>query len=748
MVSPQSNQKVTFAKLIHRSKSPLSTRLHNKQRKVKFTTKSGSYIHRGSFSVSRRSGIPYSGEGARTESISSTSSSGLQHSTRLFSSSGKDSILSRNDSECKIVHAPNPITFVTKLESNKNVYGLQNSCSTMAKATFEMVVTGSKYFKGSVCSTNSVYGDSDDRCQSGWLGRSHEQSYSSGSLVKCAENVSHQLSRDGGSISDSETFFAISDQQECIDSDRQFHSDLLPEPSGRNKVIATVAFDMETLVSGSREQYLPQISSHSGQEKFSGRHVIETRVSPSDRVVNEQFSCEQDFSSLGLSNDGSVCNFSEQENTAVLFMDDSSESFCNRCNVNFLAEHVCLCIPTNSDDSQGVAAYETVPLQNNSDSTSLAETVLVSYSSKHVSGFSDKAATLGESAVTGKGENISPRPEISEFDGMAVVYRHFSAKGFSEETRKLLALSWRKGTRKDYTAKFKQFSMWCTERKVDPFLASLNDCADFLTSLFQRGLKYRTINGYRSMLSSFLPPIDNCPIGQHSYIIRLLKGVFNERPPVKRLIPNWDLSFILGCLKEDPFEPLKDASVKHLTRKTCFLVAITTFRRCSDLQSLQITDNDMNIGERGITFVRTGLSKQDRPNHESNHIFVPVFSQDKYLDPRRCLLRYIKKTKKLRKKDSQNVSKLFLATRKPHQAVTAQTISKWIVNLIKMCYKLNKKSLKDRKIQGHSTRSVGPSWALFKGASLKHIMESADWSSESIFIKHYLKPVNTSVLEV
>ena len=161
-------------KSTHRSKSPFSTRLHNKQRKVKFTTKSGSYIHRGSFSVSRRSGIPYSGEGARTESISSTSSSGLQHSTRLSSSFGKDSILSRNDSQCKIVHAPNPITFVTKLKSNKNVYGLPNSCSTMAKATFEMVVTGSKYFEGSVCSTNSVYRESDDQCQSGWLGRSHK----------------------------------------------------------------------------------------------------------------------------------------------------------------------------------------------------------------------------------------------------------------------------------------------------------------------------------------------------------------------------------------------------------------------------------------------------------------------------------------------------------------------------------------------------------------------------------------------
>ena len=72
------------------------------------------------------------------------------------------------------------------------------------------------------------------------------------------------------------------------------------------------------------------------------------------------------------------------------------------------------CLPMHfhqSDDSQGVAAYETVLLQNNSDSTSLAETVLVSYSSKHVSGFSDRAATLEESAVTGKGEIFHQDPK-------------------------------------------------------------------------------------------------------------------------------------------------------------------------------------------------------------------------------------------------------------------------------------------------------------------------------------------------
>lgn len=37
--------------------------------------------------------------------------------------------------------------------------------------------------------------------------------------------------------------------------------------------------------------------------------------------------------------------------------------------------------------------------------------------------------------------------------------------------------------------------------------------------------------GYRSMLLSVLTHIDNVPVGQHPYIIRLLKRLFNTRPP-------------------------------------------------------------------------------------------------------------------------------------------------------------------------------------------------------------------------
>ena len=72
------------------------------------------------------------------------------------------------------------------------------------------------------------------------------------------------------------------------------------------------------------------------------------------------------------------------------------------------------------------------------------------------------------------------------------------------------------------------------------------------------------------MLSSVLLPIDNIPVGQHPYIIRLLKGVFNSRPPSVKLLPEWDLKVVLEALQKPPFEPLKQADLKFVTDKNYF----------------------------------------------------------------------------------------------------------------------------------------------------------------------------------
>jgi hypothetical protein len=75
-------------------------------------------------------------------------------------------------------------------------------------------------------------------------------------------------------------------------------------------------------------------------------------------------------------------------------------------------------------------------------------------------------------------------------------------------------------------------------------------------------------------------------------------------------------------LENSPFEPLEQISLKELTFKTVFLTAITTFRRCSDLQALRIDEHLMRIQEQGITFIRHGLAKQDREKHFGAKIFV------------------------------------------------------------------------------------------------------------------------------
>ena len=90
------------------------------------------------------------------------------------------------------------------------------------------------------------------------------------------------------------------------------------------------------------------------------------------------------------------------------------------------------------------------------------------------------------------------------------------------------------------------------------------------------------------MLSAVLPHYENVTIGQHPHIIRLLKGVFNSRV---KLLPEWDLDVVLKMLQKAPFEPLFCADLKEITFKTVFLIAITTFRRCSDLQALRLGEN-------------------------------------------------------------------------------------------------------------------------------------------------------------
>ena len=103
----------------------------------------------------------------------------------------------------------------------------------------------------------------------------------------------------------------------------------------------------------------------------------------------------------------------------------------------------------------------------------------------------------------------------------------------------------------------------------------------------------------------------------------------------------------------------------------------------------------------------------------------------------------MKKTENLRKKtDGSSEDKVFLAINEPHQPDTAQTLSKWIVETIRLAYTDSIFKVKD-----HSTRAIGPSWALYNGASVISVLEAADWKIESTFIQCHLRNVDVEVLK-
>ena len=66
----------------------------------------------------------------------------------------------------------------------------------------------------------------------------------------------------------------------------------------------------------------------------------------------------------------------------------------------------------------------------------------------------------------------------------------------------------------------------------------------------------------------------------------LLDSFHRDRPKCQRGIPSWNFSLILQQLTKAPFEPLKEASLKHLTFKTVFLLALGSGKRRSEINAL------------------------------------------------------------------------------------------------------------------------------------------------------------------
>ena len=737
LVSGQSVKEITFTGQRKSAQSSCQTRFHDKSRKISSNSMSESNIHRGSFPVRQGTCLPYSRENSENQP-SNISDNAQSNSSKFFTSFGSNGLMHRGDTECSVVHETNSTPFTAVLETNYQRSPSQNTSEQTLTEPLEMVAEPRQFTDREVILSNTQHKSCDNRCIKKGLWGSFRKPNLSRVLVRNRKKITHKSSRVESSAFDHSEIFTPVKRSQCPSAIRQHDSGSIYKQTRGDKVSSVMFSDMGSDANDNQEQNNSESSSYNWESEHFGRQSEQSQ-NTTYRMDSEQFGVTEHISDLGYSNDRSVCLGGESQSDNVLFMDAQSSSVCCRRPISVLGEHGGICISSNSIDSQGATTHEEVSLSVDSDCPTVAQETLVYRPSSDVSSMSETTPSNTRPSVSTTNKNSTPKSSSFQACGMVALNRSFQNKGFSTDTRKLMEASWRPGTRRDYAAKFNKFSGWCSEREINPYTATVTQCAEFLSFLFHSGLKYRTIAGYRSMLSVVLSPADGMPVGQHPDILRLLKGVFNSRPPEKRLMPEWDLKKVLDFLLGSLFEPISKVSLKYLTLKSVFLAAISTFRRCSDLQALRIDEGFMSIVPEGIIFIRDGLSKQDRPGHIGTKIFIPAFSRNVKLDPKRAIQMYLKKTEQFRNDENR----LFLSFNKPHKAVTSQTISSWIVSVLKQAYNDS-----DLKVKAHSTRTIGSSWALFKGASLSSILEAADWSRDSTFKKFYYRQLNSQEWEL
>ena len=158
-------------------------------------------------------------------------------------------------------------------------------------------------------------------------------------------------------------------------------------------------------------------------------------------------------------------------------------------------------------------------------------------------------------------------------------------QGFSDEVAARIEAPQRVSTRAVYKSKWAIFVRCCESNKVDVRSPSIAQIADFLLHLFkERNLQPSTLEGYGTAIADMVGN-EKLSISKDENLTRLLDSFHRDKPKGRWGVPSLDLSLVLHQLTKAPFEPMRKASLKHLTFKTVFLLALGSGKRCSEIHA-------------------------------------------------------------------------------------------------------------------------------------------------------------------
>ena len=181
--------------------------------------------------------------------------------------------------------------------------------------------------------------------------------------------------------------------------------------------------------------------------------------------------------------------------------------------------------------------------------------------------------------------------------------------------------------------------------------------------LFQgRKLQPSTIDGSRSAI---VDKLRNSPINvsKDENLTCLLDSFHRDRPKGRRGIPSWNVSLVLHQLSKAPFEPISEASLKHLTYKTVFLLALGSGKRRSEIHAWQNKNiRHQSDWSKVSLYPSPSFLSKNQLAKEGTESMAPVvipalaptldrsLKSDRSLCPVRALRYYLDRTSDLRQK--------------------------------------------------------------------------------------------------
>ena len=357
-------------------------------------------------------------------------------------------------------------------------------------------------------------------------------------------------------------------------------------------------------------------------------------------------------------------------------------------------------------------------------------------------------------AGTSSGSSGAPRPPAPDAVSLALpgspqassscleTLRHFTrAAGFSSTVASQVSLARCPSSRKAYQLKWQVYRSWCHSHGHSVSRPSLAKVTDFLCWLrSSKALSVSSIKGYRSMLSAVfrfhLPSLSSHPV-----IRDLLRSFCLASAERQLRPPSWDLSGVLHYLNTLAFEPLSRAPLRALTQKVLFLLALATAKRVGELQALSSIVTFVG-GDACLSYIPQFVAKSESLTRSIPRSFLVKslsdsaagLDDDLLLCPVRAHRIYLDRTNPL----APLRHRLFLSPRRLSRAISKNAVSFFLRGVITAAGASRPEM---GNVRAHDICGVSTSVVFHRNWSVFAVLESATWSSSSVFSSFYLRDV-------